>query len=275
MDDPESSYAPRSPDLSAIQSTDTQQPISAADPLAQQTQLHISMQGYQPRYTAPTQSRPRPLSYQSPPPNQSPVIQSPNQHMEGDSRIRRSRTDVDDEWTPEAPKRGRRSKKIKIEPEYGTKPAPGVEEGIVVKTKFPVARIKRIMQADEDVGKVAQVTPTAVCKFRTLRSKLQTISDVQGRNAESLDIAKALELFMISLVTKAAAQARAKSSKKVTAAHLKQVVEQDEQFDFLTEIVSKVQDAPAPKKDDDSDGVVEGKKKRASRKRVKSEDEDY
>jgi hypothetical protein len=34
-----------------------------------------------------------------------------------------------------------------------------------IKTKFPVARIKRIMQADEDVGKVAQVTPVAVCKF--------------------------------------------------------------------------------------------------------------
>ena len=33
-----------------------------------------------------------------------------------------------------------------------------------MKTKFPVARIKRIMQADEDVGKVAQVTPTAVCE---------------------------------------------------------------------------------------------------------------
>lgn len=38
-------------------------------------------------------------------------------------------------------------------------------DGIDVKTKFPVARIKRIMQADEEVGKVAQVTPIAVCKF--------------------------------------------------------------------------------------------------------------
>ena len=36
--------------------------------------------------------------------------------------------------------------------------------GIDVRTKFPVARIKRIMQADEDVGKVAQATPTAVGK---------------------------------------------------------------------------------------------------------------
>lgn len=43
-------------------------------------------------------------------------------------------------------------------------PAPGEVEGIVVKTKFPVARIKRIVQADEDVGKVAQVTPVVVCK---------------------------------------------------------------------------------------------------------------
>lgn len=40
----------------------------------------------------------------------------------------------------------------------------GPSQGIDVKTKFPVARIKRIMQADEDVGKVAQATPTAVCK---------------------------------------------------------------------------------------------------------------
>jgi hypothetical protein len=45
---------------------------------------------------------------------------------------------------------------------------------IEIKTKFSVARIKRIMQADEQVGKVAQVTPVAG--------------------------SKALELFMISLV---------------------------------------------------------------------------
>jgi hypothetical protein len=42
-------------------------------------------------------------------------------------------------------------------------PPPNPVVSIEVKTKFPVARIKRIMQADEDVGKVAQVTPIAVC----------------------------------------------------------------------------------------------------------------
>ncbi|KAF2400611.1 histone-fold-containing protein, partial [Trichodelitschia bisporula] len=89
---------------------------------------------------------------------------------------------------------------------------------IEVRTKFPVARIKRIMQADEDVGKVAQVTPVVV--------------------------SKALELFMISLVGKAAEEAKARSSKRVLSSHLKQAVQKDEQFDFLSEIVSKVADAP-------------------------------
>lgn len=50
---------------------------------------------------------------------------------------------------------------VKEEVTEEVKSRPG--EGIEVKTKFPVARIKRIMQADEDVGKVAQVTPIAVC----------------------------------------------------------------------------------------------------------------
>ena len=30
-------------------------------------------------------------------------------------------------------------------------------------TRFPVARIKRIMQKDEEVGKVAQATPVVIC----------------------------------------------------------------------------------------------------------------
>lgn len=71
------------------------------------------------------------------------------------------------------------------------------------------------MQADEEVGKVAQVTPVAV--------------------------SKALELFMIALVSCAAEKAREKGSKKVNAQHLKMVVEgQPERFDFLAEIVGRV-----------------------------------
>jgi hypothetical protein len=71
------------------------------------------------------------------------------------------------------------------------------------------------MQADEEVGKVAQVTPVAV--------------------------SKALELFMIALVTGAAEKAKEKGGKRVTAQHLKAVVmERTEEFDFLAEIVGKV-----------------------------------
>ncbi|EFX03264.1 cbf nf-y family transcription factor [Grosmannia clavigera kw1407] len=83
-----------------------------------------------------------------------------------------------------------------------------------VKTKFPTARIKRIMQADEEVGKVSQQTPIAV--------------------------GKALEMFMVALVTKSADVARAKNSKRVTAQMLKQVVESDDQWDFLRDIVKKI-----------------------------------
>lgn len=141
---------------------------------------------------------------------------------------------MDNDWKVQPkPTKGRKPKKQKVEVDYGTKPAPGVLEGIEVKTKFPVARIKRIMQADEDVGKVAQVTPTAVCKFHHL-------SETQDVLLMPCLTAKALELFMISLVTKAADQARARSAKKVTAAHLKQAVESDEQFDFLQDIMAKV-----------------------------------
>jgi hypothetical protein len=70
------------------------------------------------------------------------------------------------------------------------------------------------MQADEEVGKVAQQTPIAV--------------------------GKALELFMVDLVTRSAEVAKDKGQRRITAAMLKQVIETDEQWDFLREIVGKV-----------------------------------
>ncbi|KAH8688042.1 histone-fold-containing protein [Phaeosphaeriaceae sp. PMI808] len=117
---------------------------------------------------------------------------------------------------------------------------------ITIKNHFPVARIKRIMQADDDVGKVAQVTPVVV--------------------------SKALELFMISLVTKAAAEAKSRNSKRVNTLHLKQAITNNEQFDFLNDIVSKVADAPEKAESDAMD--VEGKKKKTSSRKKKKVDED-
>lgn len=129
-------------------------------------------------------------------------------------------------------------------------PAPAIEPS-PVRTKFPTARIKRIMQADEEVGKVAQQTPIAV--------------------------GKALELFMVQLVTKSAEVAKDKGSKKVSATMLKQVVETDEQWDFLRDIVSKVEQEkegskakPKTESDSDDDSFEQKKKGRGPGRKKKA-----
>lgn len=120
-----------------------------------------------------------------------------------------------------------------------------------VRTKFPTARIKRIMQADEEVGKVAQQTPIAV--------------------------GKALELFMVQLVRKSAEVAKEKNSKRITAPMLKQAVGSATQWDFLLDIVAKVGEEKEGGKssrakaesdsDDDADGGDVKKKGRGGRKK--------
>jgi hypothetical protein len=91
--------------------------------------------------------------------------------------------------------------------------------------------------------------------------------------------AKALELFMISLVTKAATEAKARSSKRVVATDLKQAVLKDVQFDFLNEIVGKIADAPTSNQklagggDGDSDDG--GEKKRRGGRRKKKDADDF
>lgn len=100
------------------------------------------------------------------------------------------------------------------------------------------------MQADEEVGKVAQQTPIAV--------------------------GKALEMFMVALVTKSADVARERNSKRVSAQMLKQVVESDDQWDFLRDIVSRIENeekagagkGKAAKAESESEEEVLEKKKR-------------
>jgi len=86
-------------------------------------------------------------------------------------------------------------------------------------TKFPVARIKKIMQKDEEVGKVAQATPIV--------------------------ISKALELFLAMIIEESSKVTVARGAKKVEAYHLKHAVETTEIFDFLKEIVESVPDPSA------------------------------
>ena len=78
---------------------------------------------------------------------------------------------------------------------------------------------------------------------------------------------------MISLVTKAAAEAKARNSKRVGAIHLKHAITKNEQFDFLNDIVSKVADAP-DKTDADNMDVDTKKKRAAGRKKKKADDDD-
>ncbi|KAL2047284.1 hypothetical protein N7G274_001303 [Stereocaulon virgatum] len=267
MDDFEGSYAPQSPDLSGFQSYDEPETFqnSYYPPQPQQTTYHTSAPSY--LHQQPSNHDPFGIGQQQQT-SQNPYQQIPHTGRMPAHNGKMKAQHADDEYMPDASIMGkgggvgvgRKSKKMKTEEDYCAKPAPGVAEGIEVKTKFPVARIKRIMQADEDVGKVAQVTPTAV--------------------------SKALELFMISVVTKAAAEARIKSSKRVTAAHLKAAVEKDEQLDFLADIIAKVPDAPTAskkeEKDDSEEGVDNGRRKKknvgvagsgGAKKRRKEDDE--
>ncbi|KAF2996012.1 hypothetical protein E8E13_001724 [Curvularia kusanoi] len=222
------SYAPQSPDLSSYHSADT-------------APVHPQHQGYRGSVSHAVSQHTPPLSSPSlqpgaksaPPPYPSYAPYSaPTQNMQ------------DADYTPDAFGAPPQMPEIGNGSSGGSMLPPNVDD-IVIKNHFPVARIKRIMQADDDVGKVAQVTPVVV--------------------------SKALELFMISLVTKAAAEAKQRNSKRVGAIHLKQAITKNEQFDFLNDIVSKVADAPEK---NESDAMDEGKKKKAPRGRRKKADDD-
>ncbi|KAH9821370.1 DNA polymerase epsilon subunit C [Teratosphaeria destructans] len=177
----------------------------------------------------------------------------------------------DDEYMPDAPAARKGRKGAASANGRGgmqdQKPLEDATLGVDLKTSFPVARIKRIMQADEDIGKVAQVTPHVV--------------------------SRALELFMIKLISAAADQARggagaaagggegggtsksAGAAKKVAPQHLKKAIMAEPTFDFLHPIMEKVPDAPskAKKETKDSDSEeVEKKPKRRGKKRKDSDE---
>ena len=120
--------------------------------------------------------------------------QQQQQHNMPPSRRKRGQTDDNDnngdfDYTPESSTAGGGAPGVKTTRKWKSDSghqawtvgrAPGEAGpmlGIDIKTKFPVARIKRIMQADEDVGKVAQATPTAVCELQ--RSSVLFLVDHQ------------------------------------------------------------------------------------------------
>lgn len=78
-----------------------------------------------------------------------------------------------------------------------------------IKTHFPPAKIKKIMQTDDDIGKVSQATPV-----------------IAGRS---------LEFFMAMLVEQSGQMARQMNTKRITADIVKRTIMENEKFDFLRE----------------------------------------
>ncbi|XP_078151896.1 uncharacterized protein LOC144547182, partial [Carex rostrata] len=83
-------------------------------------------------------------------------------------------------------------------------------------TRFPAMRIKKIMQADEDVGKMKMAVPVLV--------------------------SKALEMFLEYLCGRTYNITLQRGMKLMSSQHLKQCVLGFNHYDFLREIVSKVPD---------------------------------
>lgn len=139
-------YAPQSPDLSG----ETPYEPDAFHPQHQRYRASISVQS---PYT-PVDGPGRKSSYFG---QQAALI------AEQQAQLKEEEMADDDDYVPDSkPLPASRSKRRAVKQEdVGNGSAAEIE----VRTKFPVARIKRIMQADEDVGKVAQVTPVAVCKY--------------------------------------------------------------------------------------------------------------
>lgn len=279
-DNSTSSYAPKSPDLSSFYSSGPTQPASQLHPPSQSRGEYklqapayhygsSSSSSYAPpispvahhhiksEYSPPTQQHylppspqqntsPPQASYGLPPPRfqQQPPLPYGQGHPLLDQTQQPTapfQQSYHEDPAPTSPS-ARAQPDLEMPPRRAAAaPPPPAIEPSPVKTKFPTARIKRIMQADEEVGKVAQQTPIAV--------------------------GKALELFMIQLVSKSADVAKEKGSKRVTAPMLKQVVETDDQWDFLREIVSRVENdkegsrAKAKTESESDEEVVEPKKR--------------
>ncbi|XP_062413329.1 dr1-associated corepressor isoform X1 [Pungitius pungitius] len=90
--------------------------------------------------------------------------------------------------------------------------------------RFPPSRIRKIMQKDPEVGRIATAVPVII--FLNLHRA-----------------ARAVEMFLTSLLTGIFAITRSKRGAAVSVTHIKQCVESEKLFHFLTELVER---APSP-----------------------------
>lgn len=170
MTDQDTSYRPRSPDFSSLQSPFPQSvnnsPYQVTSPLAHRVSYDASP-FFAPQYQHPVTPSARVPQQYIPPftdPNFDPDMARRSSRLaQAAYAAPAQESKYIEPADPEPMEPEPEEYEEHEEPEEPAKPTPGA--GIEVKTKFPVARIKRIMQADEDVGKVAQVTPIAVCRY--------------------------------------------------------------------------------------------------------------
>tara|TARA_R110002003_G_scaffold252_6_gene17864 strand:- start:5043 stop:5534 length:492 start_codon:yes stop_codon:yes gene_type:complete len=161
----DSNWAPKSPDLSSYYSPE-------------EVPLHPQHQGYRGS-----------VSHIAPfiTPTSSPLQDTKAPHTASQPAmprgVRKEESMQDADYTPDAPV------SIGKLPDAGngaggsTLP-PNVDD-IVIKNHFPVARIKRIMQADDDVGKVAQVTPVVVCTYSRVLTDSLVLTVLQQKHWSS------------------------------------------------------------------------------------------
>jgi hypothetical protein len=146
MESTDATWAPQSPDLSSYHSADN-------EPVHPQHQAYRGSISHAVLSSPPTSSPTvHPLPLPLPP------------SMPRGLRKEESMHDADADYAPDAPEKTRGKRR---EGNGSSSAAPDATttsaDGINITVHFPVARIKRIMQADDDVGKVAQVTPVVVC----------------------------------------------------------------------------------------------------------------
>ncbi|XP_076834580.1 dr1-associated corepressor [Brachyhypopomus gauderio] len=87
--------------------------------------------------------------------------------------------------------------------------------------RFPPGRIKKIMQKDTEVGRMATAVPVI--------------------------ISKALEMFMISFLSKTSLITQSANSRVMSINHMKQCIMSEKLFDFLRELAEQASGTSTPK----------------------------
>uniref|UniRef100_A0AAQ5XTI0 Transcription factor CBF/NF-Y/archaeal histone domain-containing protein n=1 Tax=Amphiprion ocellaris TaxID=80972 RepID=A0AAQ5XTI0_AMPOC len=87
--------------------------------------------------------------------------------------------------------------------------------------RFPPRRIKKIMQKDTEVGRIAMAVPVI--------------------------ISRALEMFLKSLLTKTCLITQSKLSAVISIAHMKQCIESEKLFHFLKDLAERTSTTAAQK----------------------------